>query len=211
MPGWSATAGLYAPAMPKGWEVLALPTFRSTGGELPAYRRWLGAEIASREAPVVLGGHSLGSVLALLAAVDNPQPVERLVLVSPAGLPLDKPIRSSAVTLAGQILRGCYPVRELRRAAAGTALAPRAALRLGRVVHDLDLSPELEQIRARGIPCTVIGCSSDELTTPAFCRRLAALLDADYREVEARDGHIWMITQPELLRAELPRGAHGAG
>jgi len=205
MPGWSATAGLYTPGLPATWEALELPSFRSTRGELPRYRRWLDAEIASRGGPVSLGGHSLGSVLAILAAADKPELVERLILVSPAGLPLSKPIGASAVTLAGQILRGCYPARELCRAAAGTAVAPRAALRLGRTVHDLDLRPELERIRVRRIPCTVIGCASDELTTPAHCRRLAALLDADYRELDARDGHIWMITQPDLLHAELTR------
>jgi homoserine acetyltransferase len=49
----------------------------------------------------------------------------------------------------------------------------------------------------------VIGCSTDELITPAHCRRLADLLGASYREVRAPDGHIWMITHPELLAAEL--------
>jgi hypothetical protein len=32
---------------------------------------------------------------------------------------------------------------------------------------------------------------------------VASLLGADYREVESRDGHIWPITEPELLRREL--------
>jgi homoserine acetyltransferase len=49
----------------------------------------------------------------------------------------------------------------------------------------------------------VIGCTTDELITPAHCRRLAELLGASYREVCAPDGHIWMITHPELLTAEL--------
>jgi homoserine acetyltransferase len=86
---------------------------------------------------------------------------------------------------------------------ASTASAPRAALRLARSIHDLDLTPELEQIRANGIPCTVIGCVSDSLTTCAHCRRLAALLDAEYRELDAPGGHIWMITAPKRLAAEL--------
>ena len=74
---------------------------------------------------------------------------------------------------------------------------------MARTVHDLDLTPELERIRKRRIPCTVIGCASDELTTPAHCRRLATLLDASYRELDASEGHIWMITDPERLANEL--------
>ena len=34
---------------------------------------------------------------------------------------------------------------------------------------------------------------------------LAALIGAEYREVDAPDGHIWPVTQPQLLAAELSR------
>jgi homoserine acetyltransferase len=78
-----------------------------------------------------------------------------------------------------------------------------SALRLARAVQALDLTNELEQIRTHGIRCSVIGCSTDELITPAHCRRLAELLGAGYREVCATGGHIWMITHPELLMAAL--------
>jgi pimeloyl-ACP methyl ester carboxylesterase len=203
VPGWGATAGLYS--LPAGWEALELPSYRSTRGEFRAYRRWLGEEVARRRAPVVLAGHSMGGALALLAALDRPESVERLILVSPAGLPLSKPMRASAVTSVRQFLRGCYPAGELWRVVVGAAAAPRAALRLARKVHDLDLSPELERIRASGVPCTVLGCASDELTTGAHCRELAAALAARYREVHARDGHIWPITEPERLAEELSR------
>jgi homoserine acetyltransferase len=87
--------------------------------------------------------------------------------------------------------------------------APRAALRLAREVHDLDLTPELEHVRALGVPCTVVGCSSDRLTTCAHCRRLAGLVGADYRELEAPDGHIWVVTQPRRLERVLTSGAVG--
>ena len=205
VPGWGATAGLYVAGLPEGWEALELPAFRTTHGELIAYRRWLGAEITRRRRPVALAGHSMGGALALLAAVDQPEMVEKLILVSPAGLPLNKPLRASTVTFIGQVARGCYPVGELCRAVARTATAPRAALRLARSVHDLNLTPELERIRPHRIPCTVVGCVSDQLTTPRHCRRLATLLDASYREVDASEGHIWMITEPTRLADELAR------
>ena len=207
VPGWGATAGLYVAGLPEGWEALELPAFRTTRGELLAYRRWLGAEITRQRTPVALAGHSMGGALALLAAVDQPEMVEKLILLSPAGLPLHKPLWASTTTFVGQVARGCYPASELCRALAGTATAPRAALRVARSVHDLDLTPELERIRTHRIPCTVVGCTSDELTTPAHCRRLATLLNATYRELDASEGHIWMITEPRRLAKQLTRRA----
>jgi len=82
-------------------------------------------------------------------------------------------------------------------------IAPRSALRSGRAAHDLDLTPELERIRSSGVPCTVVACANDDLTTAVHCRQLAAGLGADYREIEAPGGHIWPIVAPELLAREL--------
>ena len=114
-----------------------------------------------------------------------------------------KPIPASVRTFARQILRGTYPARELRRMVTGALAAPRSALRLARRVHDLDLAPELDRIRASGVPCTIVACAGDDLTTCAQCRALATALDADYRELDAADGHIWPVTQPHLLAREL--------
>jgi len=209
VPGWGAPASLYRRGLPRGWEVLELPGFRETGGDFGRYRGWLRDEIAARPHPVTLAGHSMGGALGVLAAVDDPDSVERLILVSPAGLPLAKPLRGSALTGLGQALRGCYPLAPFRQMVVNMLSAPRAALRLAREVHDLDLTPELEQVRALGVPCTVVGCSSDRLTTCAHCRRLAGLVGADYRELEAPDGHIWAVTQPRRLERVLTSGAVG--
>ena len=193
---------MYADGLPAGWEALELPGFRETRGMLSAYRRWLGVEVAARE-PVELAGHSMGAALAVLAAIDRPASIERLILLSPSGLPLRKPIRASLITFLGQIARGWYPPAELAQAVGGVLRSPRAALGLARAVHDLDLAPELERLRAAGVASTVVGCSTDRLATPDHCRLIAALLGADYRELEARSGHIWMIARPELLASAL--------
>jgi pimeloyl-ACP methyl ester carboxylesterase len=147
----------------------------------------------------------MGGALALLAAVDQPALVERLILVSPAGLPLTKPMRASMVTFVRQVVRGRYPVGHLGRVVGRAVSAPVSALRLARTVHALDLTPELERFHDLGIPCAVVGCASDMLTPSNHCRALATLLAAEYREVDAPDGHIWPITQPQLLAAELSR------
>ena len=205
VPGWGATAGLYVAGLPEGWRALELPSFHATQGELLAYRRWLGMEIGGARRPVALAGHSMGGALALLAAADQPELVEKLTLLSPAGLPLDKPLWASVATFVGQVGRGCYPAGELCRALAGIATAPRAALKAARSVHDLDLTWELERLRTHRIPCTVVGCVSDQLTTSVHCQRLALLLNGAYREIDAVDGHIWAITEPRRLAEELTR------
>ena len=109
LPGWGATAALYARGLPQSWQALELPSYRATGGELPAYRRWLGAELARQRAPIAIAGHSMGAALAVLAAAERSERVEKLILVSPAGLPLGKPMRASLATFVGQALRRCYP------------------------------------------------------------------------------------------------------
>ena len=151
VPGWGAVPGLYAAGVPAGWEVLEPPRYGPTGGELSAYRGWLGAEIARRDRPVSLAGHSMGAALAILAAADRPEAVDRLILLSPAGLPLDKPLGASLITFLGQICRGRYPWRELVRSVSGVARAPRAALALARSVHELDLTPECERLRTSSV------------------------------------------------------------
>lgn len=203
LPGFGASGGLYRRGLPDGWTAIDWPGYATTRGDLDAYRRWLGALLAARAEPVRLAGHSMGAALALLAAIDRPERVEELVLLAPAGLPLRKPLTASAATFVGQVAHRSYPAAELGRCLAAVARAPAAALRLARTVHALDLAGELEPIRARGIPCTVVACRGDSLTTCGHCRRLAALLDARYRELDAPCGHIWMIADPRRLALEL--------
>ena len=205
VPGWGATSGLYRAGLPEGWVALELPSFRSTDGDFGAYGRWLVEEIVRRPTPVAVAGHSMGATLALLAAADRPDLVERVIMLSPVGLPLAKPMRASVRTFARQVVRGCYPARELGRMLLGAVTAPRAALKLARTVHGLDLAPELERIRASGVRCTIVACAGDELTTSTHCRALAAALDANYREIDAAEGHIWPISEPNRLAEELSR------
>lgn len=203
VPGWGATARLYRRGAPDGWTVLELPTFRRTRGRLDVYRGWLDEAIARHGKPVVLAGHSMGGALAVLAASDRPELVEHLALISPAGVPLDKPIVKSAATFFSQVIRGCYPARELGHMVLNTAVAPRCAYRLARDVHDLDLRPVLRRIGEQAVRSTIIGCPTDELVTPAHAQEIAALLGGEYHEYRSSNGHIWPITDPEGLSAEL--------
>ena len=47
VPGWGATARLYERGLPGGWEALELPSYRTTRGELRAYRDWLAGKLVT--------------------------------------------------------------------------------------------------------------------------------------------------------------------
>jgi pimeloyl-ACP methyl ester carboxylesterase len=192
LPGWGAPGTLYAPALPATWQALEPPAFAATGGSLAAYRGWLGRELR-RRGRSALAGHSMGGALAILAAADTPELVDRLVLIGPAGLPLDKPIRASVRDFVGQLVRGEYPRQIAATAALAIARAPLSALRLAEHVRSLDLRRECARVHAAGVPAVVIGCATDTLVTTDRSRELARSLGARYEELDLRGGHMWML------------------
>jgi len=145
----------------------------------------------------------MGAALTVLVAVSMPEHVDELLLIAPAGLPLTKPLRRSVGDLARQLVAGTYSLADVLPGARELAAAPRAATRLVRSLRRLDLSAQMESVRALGIPTTVIGCTTDTLVTPAHCRRAAELVGGSYRELELPGGHVWMLHRPRALRALL--------
>ena len=200
LPGWGAPAALYAPSLPASWQALEPPSFAASGGSLTVYRRWLDVELRTRGRSR-LAGHSMGAALAIYAAADSPELVERLVLIAPAGLPLSKPIRESLRDFAGQVRSGGYPRHLAARALLAVARAPRRALAVAGHVRALDLRRECARIEAAGIPATVIGCVSDTLVTSEHARALAEAMGAGYVELDLRGGHMWMLADRERLAA----------
>jgi len=205
VPGWGAGPELYHDGLPGGWVALEPPSFRRGRGSFERYKRWLYEEVRWRGTPVVLGGHSMGAALSVAVAADIPEHVEGLLLIAPAGLPLTKPMRHSLADFSEQVVRGTYPVRSALHSALGVLGAPRSALALARRVQALDLSAEMRRVRQRRIPTTVVGCVTDTLVTIRHCREAARLLGADYREVNAPGGHMWMLEASGRLRGELAR------
>lgn len=165
---------MYGAGLPDGWLALDPPSFRTSRGSLDRYRSWLLDEIGRRGSRVVLAGHSMGAALALLAAAETDR-VAALLLIAPAGLPLTKPISRSATDFVGQLAAGRFPLRHVRAGARAALGSPRSALRVACAVRRLDLAPELEAIRRRRVPVTVVGCPTDTLVPPAHCRRIAEL------------------------------------
>jgi pimeloyl-ACP methyl ester carboxylesterase len=205
LPGWGAPASLYAPSLPASWLALEPPSFAASGGSLAEYCRWLDRELRDRGRSR-LAGHSMGAALAILAAAESPELVAGLVLIAPAGLPLDKPIRASARDFLRQLAGGDYPRRVAGSAAVAVARAPCAALSVARRVRRLDLRRECARIRRLGIPATVVGCVGDTLVTTERARTLAELLGARYEELDLRGGHMWMLADGERFASVIARG-----
>jgi pimeloyl-ACP methyl ester carboxylesterase len=205
LPGWGASAALYTPGLPAGWHSLDPPRFDRRAGWIDRSREWLAGELDRLGAPGVLAGHSMGAALAMAAAASAPERVGRLVLVSPAGLPLAKPIGRSVAEFGAQVLCRRYPSRTILSSIRRVGVAPRAALAVARAVRGLDLSEEMLRLRSAGIRATVVGCSTDSLVTVAHCRRIAELLGATYRQLDLAGGHMWMLRRWDLLAHELSR------
>jgi pimeloyl-ACP methyl ester carboxylesterase len=203
LPGWGARASLYRTVLPAGWEVLEPPSFRATRGRIEAYPAWLREELGRRTGPFVLGGHSFGAALAVLAAAGDHAQIERLVLVEPAGLPLSKPKSRALRDFGRQLATGVYPVRPALESVGSALAAPRAALRLARSIYDLDLSAELALLRDRAVPCTVLAADSDTLTPPEHCRQVAELVGGVFEELSVAGGHVWFLVAAAQLRLRL--------
>lgn len=201
IPGWGASPALYRGIVPHDWDVLEPPSFRASKGALGAYRAWLRDELARRQGPITLGGHSFGAALAVLAANDGHANVDRLVLVDPAGLPITKPIQRSLRDFCTQVASGLYPRVEALRLALSAFAAPSSALRLAQAVRGLDLRSELKALRRQGLPCTVVAAETDTLTPPAHCREIAKLIGADYRELAVDGGHMWFLSSLRSTRS----------
>ena len=193
LPGYGASGRLYAPGLSAGWCALEPPSFRATNGAFAEYVRWVGRELRRTDEAVWLAGHSMGGALAVAAAAAEPDRVARLTLISPAGLPLRKPIAASLALFARQAALGRYDLRMLRHEVIDAVRAPRAALRLAHAVRNLDLAGQMRKLRRIGLPVLVVGCASDTLVTPRHCRAAAGLLGAEYRQLDLPGGHMWMI------------------
>jgi pimeloyl-ACP methyl ester carboxylesterase len=207
IPGWASTASMYEAGLPAGWTALDPPPYSATRGALQPYVDWLAAELAGSDGPVVLAGHSMGGTIAVLAAAAHPERIARLVLVSPAVLPLSKSAAASLRDLGIQIAHGRFRLSDLTVAAGRLVAAPRSAARIALDLRRIDLSLELRQVHVAGVESTVIGCATDTMITFDHCRRAAGLLGARYRELTVDGGHLWMFAHPQRFVSELEAAA----
>ncbi|RMX11306.1 alpha/beta hydrolase [Vandammella animalimorsus] len=163
--------------------------------------------------PVVLGGHSLGGYVAMSYAQQHPQRLAGLALMGCAAEP-----RGAGAWMYRQVAR-------LWEAAGPDGMARLDALWLGRVAH----APTWAAMRARGgdfgqirlawgevmrhcgahqlrqvaCPVLLLGGSWDQLHIHA--RRFAAAAPQAQIVTKPHRSHLWPITHPQEVAAELRR------
>jgi pimeloyl-ACP methyl ester carboxylesterase len=223
--GWGLSHRTYRRGLERlvgsGVQVLApaLPGFGGTAGlparefSLTGYADWVAAfldEIGVDE-PVTLVGHSFGGGVALLAAHDHPDRVDRLVLVNSIGgsvwatrgeLPLllsDRPVWDWGLHLAAHALS----VRSFTRvvpviaadAVPNALLHPTLVWKVGRLARDADLAAELEELKRRRVPVVIVWGRDDSVLPWACAESLAVALGAP-EVVTVPGNHSWLLADP---------------
>jgi len=197
----------------------ALPGFGGTAGlppgsfSLEGYAAWVAAFLRELEiaGPVTLIGHSFGGGVALRVAHDHPEVVGQLVLVNSIGgsvwsrrdempvLMSDRPVWDWGLHLAAHALS----VRSFTRVAPVVAadaipnflLHPGTLWRVGRLARDADLAAELEELKARGVPVTIVWGREDRVIPWACAESLAVAL-GDAEVVTVPGNHSWLLADP---------------
>jgi pimeloyl-ACP methyl ester carboxylesterase len=158
---------------------------------LEELERWLAARL---EPPSALVGHSLGGLLAARVAAREPDLVQRLVLIAPAGIPVRGRL-AHALPLAHAVAQmglrfAPVLVRDAARAGPlGLWAGARAAV-------TTDLRDDLAHVRARTL---LVWGDRDRLVPASSAAAWAAALPEARVELIPRTGHVPMVERPEEL------------
>jgi pimeloyl-ACP methyl ester carboxylesterase len=195
-----------------GMRVLApaLPGFGGTA-DLPArqfsmagYAAWVAEflRVVKVGEPVFLVGHSFGGGVAIKVAHDFPERVRALVLVNSIGAATaNRPLWDWGIHFPGDI----FPVAQITRvlpviledALPNLLRNPRAMWRVAQLARRADLTPELEALRARGLPVAVVWGDGDRIIPrPAF-EAICAAVGAEGAVVNGT--HSWLLADPAAL------------
>jgi pimeloyl-ACP methyl ester carboxylesterase len=224
--GWALAQHTYRDVIERiaeqGCRVIApsMPGFGGTG-ELPSdsfslggYAQWV-AELLDAlgvEEKVVVVGHSFGGGVAIRFAHDHPDRVRSLVLVNSVGGSswrqgntlrsiAERPLWDWGLHFPADV----WPMRQASRVLPvimedllpNLVRHPRAIVRVANLARRADLRPELEALRDRGLPVTVIwGRRDGVIPRESF----EALCVASGVEGTVVDGsHSWLLAEPALF------------
>lgn len=210
----------------RGWNVLALDLpghGQSAGGPLgsiDASAHWLLELLRVQAAgPALLIGHSMGALIALRAAAQEPAAVLKVVLVgAAAAMPVHPDLLAAAAAndtaaidmvnlwghgftagLGGCALPGAWMTgagaRILERAAPGVLHADLAACNAYR-----DGLTDAAQIKA---PCLIVNGERDQMTPMKNARGLATAVPGSRLVAVAGAGHMLMVERPWELAGAL--------
>jgi pimeloyl-ACP methyl ester carboxylesterase len=202
---------VWAPALPGFAGTHDLPSRDFTLG---GYAQWLDGFLRAIgvESKVVVVGHSFGGGVAIRFAHDHPQRVRSLVLVNSIGGSAwrkgrtlrsiaERPLWDWGLHAPGDI----FPIRQATRvipviledALPNLVRNPRSLVRVGNLARRADLRAELEELKRRGLPVTVLWGSRDGIIPRESFEAMCVALGAEGRVIDGT--HSWMLADPDAF------------
>jgi pimeloyl-ACP methyl ester carboxylesterase len=201
-----------APALPGFGGTADLPRDQfSLGGFASWLRRFL--DELRLDEPAVVVGHSFGGGAAIMLAHDHPDCVRSLVLVNSIGgsawkssgrgvrSMADRPLWDWGLHFPSDIL----PVPQITRVlpvvledlVPNLLRNPRAVWKVGQLARRADLTPELEELKQRGLPVVVLWGADDHIIPRESFDALCAAIGAEGEVVEGN--HSWLLADPDAF------------
>jgi pimeloyl-ACP methyl ester carboxylesterase len=203
---------VYAPDLPGFGGTADLPVARRTIG---GYAAWMDAflqEVGVVE-PAFVVGHSFGGAVAITLAHGYPHRVRFLVLLNsvggarwaadPSGFRLltDRPLWDWALHFGRELFppwRGLRIVRGMWGDLVPNLLRnPQAFWYVGDLVRQADLTVELQELRARGLPALAWWGDQDGIIPMASFEALCEAIGTKGQVVAGN--HSWLLTDPETF------------
>jgi pimeloyl-ACP methyl ester carboxylesterase len=211
--GWGLTHGAYRRAHDQlvaiGSRVVA-PTLPGFGATAPlpredrtfrGYADWVADFAAALDLEqAVVAGHSFGGGVAIAATHRHPDLARGLVLVNAvgSGTLVDRPLWDWGRTFPADVrdVVGVLPT-VLRDAIPNVVRRPRSLWQIGELARTADLTVELEELRARGLPVAVLTGDRDRIIPETAFRDICAALGTDGHVLPG--SHSWLLVRPEGL------------
>lgn len=202
-----------APSLPGFGGTAALP---ADAFSLDGYADWVADFLAAVgvDGPYYLGGHSFGGGVAIEVAHDHGERCELLVLVNsiggavwkhgPAGgggpaYLADRPIWDWGIHFPRDVagngtVRDVLPV-VLQDAVRNLVRDPLGFWRVGTLARRANLLPELEALKARGLPTVVLWGNEDTILPSPSLDAIVAAVGHDAHVVAG--SHSWLLADPD--------------
>jgi pimeloyl-ACP methyl ester carboxylesterase len=200
---------VHAPALPGSSGTADLPN-----GEinLEGYARWAHRFLEAVHVlePVVVMGHSFGGGVAIRLAYDYPGTVRSLVLVNSIGGSTwkrgkrlrslaDRPLWDWGLHMPNDM----WPLRQATRvipvviedALPNLVRHPRSLWRVAQLARTADLRSELESLKRRGMPVTIIWAKRDGVLPRESFDAMCVAAGAEGRVVDGT--HSWLLADPD--------------
>lgn len=203
---------VWAPALPGFGGTDDLPARRFS---MAGYAEWVDGFMTAVkiDQPVFLAGHSFGGGVAIQTAHDFEERVRSLVLINSIGgsawrddgslvkSMAERPLWDWGIHFPSDIL----PLRQIRKvlpviledAVPNLIRNPLAMWRVGQLARRADLTRELEHLKERGLPVTVLWGGDDEIVPKASFEALCVALGQEGEVVSGN--HSWLLADPDAF------------